>query len=71
MIKCPKCRGSHVDAFSDGVYWFLCRECGYNSPAYHDLDRAVRAFVRGQDPNAAPMDVWDGIEEDMRNVKDD
>lgn len=46
MMRCPKCGGKHIDGF-ERAYWFLCRDCGYNSPAYDDEARAIKAFVRG------------------------
>ena len=47
--------------FDKDLYWFLCRDCGYNSPAYHDEARAINAFLKGRDGNEKPIDVWDGF----------
>ena len=68
MMRCPKCGSKHIDAFGnmletrrDVLYWFMCRDCGYNSPAYHDEARAISAFCKGRDGNEKPIDVWDGF----------
>ena len=56
MMRCPKCGNQHIDAFGDMLesrrdvlYWFMCRDCGYNSPAYHDEVRAKSAFCEGKE----------------------
>ena len=46
MMRCPKCKGKHIDGFEDG-YWFLCRDCGYNSPVYAEETEAINAFLKG------------------------
>jgi ribosomal protein L37AE/L43A len=46
MMKCPKCGSKHIDEFEDD-YWFLCRDCGYNSPACADEAEAISAFCAG------------------------
>ena len=72
MMKCPKCGSKHIDEFDKELYWFLCRDCGYNSPAYHDEARAINAFLKGRDGNEKPIDVWDGFPpEGEDNGKDD
>lgn len=47
-MKCPKCGSKHIDEF-ENQFWFLCRDCGYNSPAYSDKDKAVKAFCKGEE----------------------
>ena len=47
-LKCPKCGSTHVDEF-ENQFWFLCRDCGYNSLAYSDKDKAVKAFCKGEE----------------------
>lgn len=44
MMRCPNCGSKHIDAFSD-AYWFLCRDCGYQSDAYSDECEAINAFL--------------------------
>lgn len=46
-MKCPKCKGKHIDEFEGDAFWFLCRDCGYNSPVYYDEAEAISAFCRG------------------------
>ena len=46
MMSCPKCGSKHIDEFENS-YWFQCRDCGYNSPAYADEAKAITAFCRG------------------------
>lgn len=45
-MRCPKCGSKNIEEFID-AYWFLCHECGYNSPAYVDEDEAKNAFLNG------------------------
>lgn len=45
-LKCPKCGGSNVDEFKK-AYWFLCRDCGYNSMPSSDEEQARRNFLEG------------------------
>ena len=49
MMRCPKCRSKHIDEFENGCFWFLRRDCGYNSPVYRDEAKAISAFCSGED----------------------
>ena len=56
LMRCPKCGNKHIYAFGDMLesrrdvlYWFMCRDCGYNSPAYHDEVSARSAFCEGKE----------------------
>lgn len=56
LMRCPKCKSKHIDEFEDiresrrdALHWFSCRDCGYNSPAYHDEVRARSAFCEGKE----------------------
>ena len=46
MMRCPKCHSKHIDAF-DQPYWYLCRDCGYNSPVSGDEAKAITLFCQG------------------------
>ena len=46
MMRCPKCGSKHIDAFKD-AYWYLCRDCGYNSPPSSDEAKAISMFCKG------------------------
>lgn len=47
MMKCPKCKGKHIEEFEGDAFWFLCHDCGYNSPVYYDEAEAISAFCQG------------------------
>ena len=44
MMRCPNCRSKHIDAF-EHPYWYLCRDCGYNSDASEDESEAINLFL--------------------------
>lgn len=46
MMRCPKCGGKHIDEF-ERAYWFLCRDCGYNSMPSSDEAKAINNFLHG------------------------
>lgn len=48
MMRCPKCGSKHIDEFDGDAFWFLCRNCGYNSPVYAEEDEAITAFCQGR-----------------------
>lgn len=43
-LKCPKCGSTNIDEFKN-AYWFMCRNCGYNSVPNSDRDKAIRSFL--------------------------
>ena len=43
-LKCPKCGSAHIDEFKK-AYWFLCRNCGYNSLPNSDREKAIQNFL--------------------------
>ena len=43
LLTCPNCGGKHIYEFMND-FWFLCRDCGYNSPPCTDRETAVDAF---------------------------
>lgn len=43
-LKCPKCGSTHIDEFKN-AYWFLCRDCGYNSIPNSDRNKAIQNFL--------------------------
>jgi len=43
-LKCQKCGSIHVDEFKN-AYWFMCRDCGYNSLPSSDPDKALSNFL--------------------------
>ena len=45
-IKCPKCGSENVDEFKN-AYWFMCRDCGYNSVPNSDREKAISNFLNG------------------------
>ena len=46
MMRCPKCKSKHIDGFED-LYWFLCRDCGFNSLPDADESKAINNFLHG------------------------
>jgi ribosomal protein L37AE/L43A len=46
LMQCPKCHSKHIDAFAN-PFWYLCRDCGYNSPAVADETTAISKFCKG------------------------
>lgn len=46
-MKCPKCGSANIDEF-ENAWWYLCRDCGYNSPSSYDRDAARRMFEEGE-----------------------
>lgn len=44
LMRCPNCGSKHIDAF-EKPYWYLCRDCGYNSDASSDEAEAISMFA--------------------------
>ena len=44
-IKCPKCGSEHIDEFKN-AFWYMCRDCGYNSVPNSDREKAISNFQR-------------------------
>ena len=45
-LKCPKCGSTRIDEF-ERAYWFMCRDCGYNSVPNSDREKALSNFLNG------------------------
>ena len=46
MMRCPKCGNKHIEEFEGDAFWFLCHDCGFNSPVYYDEAEAISAFCK-------------------------
>ena len=46
-MRCPKCGSTKITEHED-AYWYLCRDCGFNSQPADTKEKAIQNFEKGE-----------------------